>query len=278
VSILNSLGQIVHSESVGPVQGVCRHFRWQVRKLLHQFPCELHIANSRLYIDRAGGVAALVNAMGEYDYNNMRLLCLGLSLSKSTFFDVGANIGSYSLIASELPDVCVVSIEPHPRTFFLLEQNVHRNARSNVTCLNLALSREEGEVWFTDKFDSETNSVVQGGENGIGKIRVPCRRLDSICRELNLYPDFIKVDVEGYEDAVLEGLGNYAGAAKIIFIEGGERQEVRNWMQKAGYSGPWFSHFNRRLLSREKQPRPEDPLYVQNGFIGNLREMKFAIG
>src|ERR1700688_2687348 len=62
---LNTLDQIVHSDSVGMVEGIRRHGQWQIRKLLNLFPCSLPIAGSQLYVDRPGGVAALVNAMGE---------------------------------------------------------------------------------------------------------------------------------------------------------------------------------------------------------------------
>src|SRR5579862_3264367 len=118
--LLNTLDQIMHSDSVGTFKGILRHSRWQLRRVLGRFPCELPIAGSHLYVDRPGGVAALVNAMGEYDYNNMELLRLVLSQGQNTFFDIGANIGSYTLIASEAPDTQVISIEPHPASFVLL--------------------------------------------------------------------------------------------------------------------------------------------------------------
>jgi FkbM family methyltransferase len=268
---LNTLEQILHSDSVRPFQGICRHFHWQVRKALHRFPCELPIAGSQLYVDRPGGVAALVNAMGEYDYNNMQLLRHVLSIGKSTFFDVGANIGSYTLVASEVADATVVSFEPHPATFALLGKSVRRNGRDNVVSLNLALSRAEGELRFTDNSESSINRVVQDGENGVGQLCVPCRRLDAVCSELNLTPDVVKIDVEGFEVAVLEGFGEFAGTAKMIFIEGGERREVRSWMEAAGYGGPLYCHFKRRALKQRKQGRPEDPVFGRLDLFDSLK-------
>jgi hypothetical protein len=103
IQFFNTLQQVRYSESVGTIQGVWRHLRWEIRKRFLGFPCELQVGNSTLYVERPNGVAALVNAMGEYDYNNMNLLRLLLSQEKSTFVDIGANIGSYTLIASEIP-------------------------------------------------------------------------------------------------------------------------------------------------------------------------------
>jgi FkbM family methyltransferase len=275
---LNTLEQIVHSDSVRPLQGILRHSQWQLRKLLRRFPCELPIAGSHLYVDRPGGVAALVNAMGEYDYNNMELLRLVLSQGKNTFFDIGANIGSYTLIASESQETQVVSIEPHPATFVLLRLNVELNARENVHCLNLALSDEEGEVLLSNRSDPAINGVLGPAEKGEENVPVKARRFDQIARELEMDPDFIKVDVEGHEESVLDGFGKHLGEAKMIFIERGDSSYLSRVLQGAGYSGPWFCHFKRRVFSRKKQARAEDPIYLGPKFLSDLREMKFVVG
>jgi FkbM family methyltransferase len=275
---LNTLEQIVRSESVTPVRGILRHSEWQLRKLFRKFPCELPIANSHLYVDRPGGVAALVNAMGEYDYNNMELLRLILSSVHGTFFDVGANIGAYTLIASESPNTHVVSIEPHPSTFALLQLNVELNARRNVLCLNLALSDNDGDAPLSDYSESAINRVLKPGETEEPNLLVPCRRLDTLCYELGLAPTFLKIDVEGYEEAVLEGFGELASDAKLIFIERGDCLELRSVLQHAGQNGPWFFHFRQRRFSKERQARPEDPVYFSPDFIFTLRELGLAIG
>ena len=275
--ILKTLRQIAYSDSVGVVEGVLRHSQWQFRRLLQRFPCELPISESRLYVDQHGGVAALVNAMGEYDFNNMRLLRLILSRGENTFFDVGANIGSYTLVASESRDARVVSLEPHPSTFLTLKQNVQRNARNNVLCLNLALSDEDGYLSLTDLPESSLNRVQKNCTGGTHNLRVISRRFDGLCRELRLYPDFIKIDVEGYEGKVLEGFGDLIGASKIVLIEGGEREDVRSLLQSAGYDGPWFCHFRQGCFSKKQQARPEDPVYLGTEFANDLRKFNFAI-
>src|SRR5579872_3811092 len=119
---VNTLTQISGSDSVGPFEGMRRHLHWQMRKLLRRFPCELPIGSSRLYVDRPGGVAALVNAMGAYDFNNMSFLQLLLRRMGGTFVDVGANIGTYTLMASEVASARVISVEPHPAAFALLTE------------------------------------------------------------------------------------------------------------------------------------------------------------
>lgn len=277
MQFLNTVQQILQCDSVGTLTGLSRHLQWQIRKVLRRFPCELTLAGSRLWVDRPGGVAALVNAMGEYDYNNMCLLRLVLTQEESTFIDVGANIGSYTLIASQVASARVVSIEPHPTTFALLENNVRVNDRRNVICLNLALSDCDGDLHFTDGPESSVNRVVQPGETTGAELHVSCRRLDALCRELEVVPDFVKIDVEGHECAVLKGFGDLRGHPRLFFIEGGESQGVRRWMCAAGYSGPWFVHFDERVVSPVRQRRPEDPVFVHPNFISHLRRMNFDL-
>lgn len=274
---VNTVRQILACDSVGPLRGITGHLGWQLRKSFGLFPCELTIGNSRLYVDRPGGVAALVNAMGEYDYNNMELLKLVLRQKPSAFIDVGANIGSYTLIASEIPGTVVMSIEPHPLTFESLKENVRRNSRTNVACVNIAVSRNDSDIRLSDGNEPALNRVLADDERTDREFVVKGRRLEGVCIELGVVPDVIKIDVEGYEDAVLAGLGIFKRSACMIFIEGGERLEVRSWMHESGYSGPWFVHFGSRALSGFPQKRPEDPVFIQRRWVSLLRQLEFNL-
>lgn len=263
LNFFNSLHQIAHSESVTTFRGVYRHLNWQIRKITRSFPCELLISYSKLLVDRPSGIAALVNAMGQYDFNNMSLVRSLLIQNGGSFIDVGANIGTYTLIASEAERANVVSIEPDPQTFRFLEQNVRLNKRDNVTCLNVALSASEGELRLTQEADSATNRISNNIDRATRTLQVPARRLDQVCRDLEVIPDFVKIDVEGHHKEVLHGFGEYRSAPKIVVIEDGEDNEVKAWMHSAGYSGPWFVHFNYGVLAKQRQARAEDPIFVR---------------
>ena len=276
IQLIDTLQQIRRCDSVVPFLGMCRHLHWQVRKALHLFPCELMLAGSRVHVDRPLSVAAIINSMGMYDHNNMHFIRFMLLRDKATFIDVGANVGAYTLIASEVSDSNVVSIEPHPATFSMLERNVRLNGRRNVTCLNVALSSRDGEVCFTDVPGSSMNRVELGNNIGAA-LRVPSRRLGRVCRELNVVPDLVKIDVEGHEAAVLDGFEDLRGAAKVSLIEGGEGADVQRWMTTAGYAGPWYCHFKQRALLPVRQRRPEDPVFVHKSFLAELQRMNFEV-
>jgi FkbM family methyltransferase len=213
--------------------------------------------------------------MGEYDYNNMQLLKLVLTQRPATFIDVGANIGSYTLVASQVPGTSVVSIEPHPVTFASLRENVRLNGRHNVTCLNIALSRDDSELRLSDHQESTLNRVLAAGEKVDHELHVTSRRLQTLCRELRITPDFIKIDVEGHEREVLDGLGESKTAPNMIFIEGGDRPEIQAWMRESEYVGPCFAHFKARVLSRSSQRRAEDPVFIRKNFVSELQRLGF---
>jgi len=273
LQLLNTLRQISNSDSVNPARGYLRHVQWHLRRLLRGFPVDLVLSRSVLRVEKAMGVAALVNSMGKYDYNNMNFVAEFLSRIGGTFIDVGANIGTYTLVASEVPTARVISIEPHPGTFTQLLDNVRRNGRINVTCLGVALSDHVGNVRLTDLADVAVNRVLGCDEESNQSLTVPCRTMASVCSDLGVTPDLVKIDVEGHERAVLEGFRNAATKCKVILVEGGERATVRDWMRASGFAGPLFVHFKRHVLSRTPQPRGEDPVFIGQSFVPLLRQI-----
>jgi FkbM family methyltransferase len=125
------------------------------------------------------------------------------------FIDVGANCGIYTVLAATInPDVRIVAIEPVPKICAALTRNVRQNRlHGRVTILDVAVGNSDGMVDFHEAEDARMGSLsVHGYQGQAGRlIRVQCRTLDSIVTELNIAPDFIKIDVEGFSDAVLRG-------------------------------------------------------------------------
>ena len=129
--------------------------------------------------------------------------------SARCFFDVGANSGIYSVMGCTVnPDLRVVSVEPVPRVYETLVNNVRQNRLdSRVTALNLALGDRSGSVPFFEAEDPQMGGLhIEGPPDQSGQwIEVDCRTLDSIVEERGLEPDFVKIDVEGFEHGVLRG-------------------------------------------------------------------------
>ena len=128
--------------------------------------------------------------------------------------DVGANVGETVLTAAVGvgPEGHVTGIEPHPKTFQFLSDNVRLNGVSNVALINSAVGCTSGVVTFSDDRRDDMNRVGEGG------LRVPVERLDA------LVPDrgpvaLLKVDVEGYERFVFEGAPALLNRTAAVFFE-----------------------------------------------------------
>jgi len=209
-----------------------------------------------------------------------RLLAKG-----GVFLDVGANIGSYSLVASEQSLAKVHAFEPHPATFRFLLENIRLNRRSNVSALNLAVGKTDGEVLFTNSPGSPTNHIVSDAD-GPGSIRTMCIRLDTFCRNRDTLPDIVKIDVEGFEYDVLMGAGDILPRFRIILLElnglsdkrsEGEK-EITDVLRRANFIGPVYYDDHTLSFSTQAQSwrRYEDAIFVSSRHVRELVEVGYG--
>jgi len=142
-----------------------------------------------------------------------RYFMSGLS-SGDTFIDVGANIGYYSLLAAKKvgPSGRIHAIEASPTIFASLERNIGLNPFKNIHCANVAITEKPTEV--TVYLEDETNlghTTIMMSEYDKNRHRIeatveglPLQEvvpLDEI-----LSARFIKIDVEGAEWPVIQGM------------------------------------------------------------------------
>lgn len=135
-----------------------------------------------------------------------------LAASSEATVDVGANVGLYTTIAATCSDGPVWAFEPVPRTFEILEKNVERNDLGDqVQVARRAVGRDKGRTSFHVPWGDcpSSASLSATGYRGLeGElIEVDVVRLDDA-----LDPDvpvgLVKIDVEGFEDAVIDGMSN----------------------------------------------------------------------
>ncbi len=128
---------------------------------------------------------------------------------ESIFFDLGAHIGQYTLIASPLCRA-VHSFEPVPETFELLKKNVAANALENVSANQCAVCDKcgeviiyEGDLSTIDRSSLSAPAAISGRSFTVSSVS-----LDFYAAKHGVVPSLIKIDVEGAEIAVLRGASN----------------------------------------------------------------------
>lgn len=129
-----------------------------------------------------------------------------------TCFDVGANVGIYVLQIARwsAPDGRIVAFEPNPETLPVLRRHIAMNGLgARVTVVGKAAGARAGSA---ELFDNAAGSGLSriGAPNPA--IHVPVEptsiamtTIDAYCRETGIVPDWMLIDVEGYEFEVLQG-------------------------------------------------------------------------
>ena len=133
-------------------------------------------------------------------------------------FDIGANVGVFSLYASLVKGTKIFSFEPHPENFKKLRNNILNNKIKNIEYLNYALGIDnedrfmiEGSIPGGHKVSNNNSTTVDIG----GGIRVQAVKLESIMDKLKVDKiNFLKLDCEGAEGEIIKSLG-VTGLKKI---------------------------------------------------------------
>lgn len=161
------------------------------------------INNKKIYYNDLHDIAAIIEVyvMDVYKSENIK--------KGSTIIDIGAGIGEFSILASELvgSDGKVIAIEPSPEDFDTLLKNLKENECTNVIPINKALSDKPGvlELEFKGKkFSCDSDSLINIIENSGVDLRTI---------------EFIKMDIEGGEKFVIPSSIDIIKNIKFLTME-----------------------------------------------------------
>jgi len=143
---------------------------------------------------------------------------LAATRSRLRLLDIGALHGVFSLaFTSRRPEAEAVAVDPSPLAFPRLLYNVHANPGSRIRTVEAALSDRGGQLPMRFEWQHAVAGDLSEEESSIS---VRALTGDELCAEFGFEPDTVKVDVEGHEVQVLEGLrGVIARARPLIFLE-----------------------------------------------------------
>lgn len=252
------------------VAAIFRFIKWQINVRINPYPIIYNYTeNSKLIIGKS-----MTGATGDYycgllEFPDMSFL-LHFLREGDLFIDIGANIGSYTILASGEVKATTISIEPIPSTFQLLENNISINRMSQrVIALNVGVGRQAGTLRFTANKDTVNSVAVESDKD---TLEVPVRTLDSIAKDHA--PVLLKIDVEGFETEVCNGGISVLEktSLKAIIIElnrAGERygfsdEEVHKLLVSKGFQPYAYSPFTRELRRLDTFGSKQNTLYLRD--------------
>jgi FkbM family methyltransferase len=243
------------------VQAFGRFARWQLSSRLANKPAVVRFVNETSF-EASRSMCGLTQNIycGLQELMEMAFT-LHLLRPGDLFADVGANVGSYTLLAGGAAKADVIAFEPSPKTFEHLERNIALNGIAGARAVKAAVGSETGSILFTTGLDTQ-NHVLKGGEQADAE-SVPVTTLDIALANRN--PILIKVDTEGFEEEVIRGGLNILRnpQTKCLIVElfelastyGHAEKPVLGELASLGFKPFTYDPFQRTL---EQVPKVED--------------------
>jgi len=188
------------------------------------------------------------------------------------FFDVGANVGAYSLVAAaQNKNIQTISFEPAQINFQRLLQNIRINKFDHIiTPVNFAVSDRSGVTTLEYHDGDGAYPIDEVGSSGhqvhskvsyYGKDYTPLLQqnvivtsLDDFCDMTKIYPTAIKIDVDGIEDKIIKGsaktLNNEKLTSVLVEINKSNDEWIISHLKALGFIGTKHSRHNNWLFAR----------------------------
>jgi len=230
----------------------------------------------------------VLRSFSDADEPDLRVV-RGLVQPGTTAVDLGANIGIYTMVLSELvgPTGSVISVEPVPQTFDVLSRNVRSLAKTNVACVNAAVSDADGHLmmelpnyetggtnFYQARVVATTEPRVQGAKS---HVRVRAAKLDTLVAGARAI-GFVKCDVEGHELACLRGAEMVLDSHSPAWLVevSGDPDELDTSAMKLfqllgdrSYSPWWFD--SHRLIERRSGDHSTNYFFLKEIHLQTLR-------
>lgn len=188
------------------------------------------------------------------------------SFKTGAFFDIGANIGIYSLYCASIhPEMTVLAFEPHKKNFFRLLDNMELNGFKNIVPFMYCIGNKTGHVDFcssSDEIGSTGGQMMESWEVG----ESACWSLDDFIIHgfYSPNPDYIKIDIDGQELKIVEGMMSTLNSQKLksVLIEiETDFMDISNIFQENGFTRN--NKFN-KMKNHSRVRRQKEGINVEN--------------
>lgn len=249
-----------------------RYLRWQFGIRLVSNPVVIDFANGSRLIARHG-VSSVIESYysGLNEFEDMSFL-LHFLRPDDLFFDIGANVGSFTVLASAAVGARSVSFEPVPGVFEQLRDNINLNRIGDrVTAMNTCLGQTSRRLHFTSHMEAGNHVATEQDLSRGDTIEVDVVPLDDVVN--GHPPTLMKVDVEGFETDVFAGatdtLANPGLLALIIETNGSgarygyDELALHQKIIDQEFTAVSYDPFERRLTPRAGINTKGNTLYVR---------------
>jgi FkbM family methyltransferase len=254
------------------LNAISRFLKWQIRCRISKKPYPFSFVDKTFLVIEKGMTGATGNLYtGLHEFSDMGFL-LHFLRETDLFIDIGANVGSYTILASGVKRAETLSFEPSQETFQKLQRNVQINKLDDlVIAHNIGLGSETGILKFTKSLDT-VNHIVKGADHQNGFEDIEVKRLDDLLPEFQK-PTLIKIDVEGFETEVLMGaeatLINQNLKAIIIELNGSggrygfDENKIHKKFMSVGFT-PYIYDPLIRKLTKSHHHGLENTIYIRD--------------
>jgi len=159
--------------------------------------------NFKVYCDTSTWIGGKIAYTGDYE-PELKKVFKSIIKPGDFILDIGANIGFHTLYFAQLTGNMgkVTAFEPVSHNYAALKKNIELNKYTNITSYNIALSNKNEQIKIQADLKSNNPGAYNLFENG--DVSIKCVVGDQVIVDPKV--DFIKIDVEGYESFVLDGL------------------------------------------------------------------------
>lgn len=175
--------------------------------------------------------------LGCYEYEK-QILFSKIVHKGAVVYDIGAYVGFYTLLASELVGQKgrVFAFEPLPKNLYYLKRHLQLNCCSNVTVIETAVGEKDTIVFFEEGIERTFSRV-----SGKGNLKVKMISLDDfVLRDKNPPPEYLKIDVEGSELSVFIGAEKTLSYYKPVIFLSCHSLDLKNrcceFLESIGYN------------------------------------------
>lgn len=284
MSLLNVIKFITNHplNSEHKFNSLIRFVKWQIGSRLVPGAIVYDWVNGTKFLVKTGETGLTGNIYtGLHEFSEMGFL-LHVLRPDDLFVDIGANVGSYTILACSAVGATGIAFEPVPSTYNRLLENMRLNHLDDkVKCVNKAVGVQQGTIAFTSDQDT-VNHALSSDEQCDNVVTVEITSLDAALGEES--PAVMKIDVEGFETPVLDGaqetLKKKSLHSVIMELNGSgsrygfDESQLLELMLDYGFKTYSYNPLNRELINlKGKNLDSGNTLFIRNKALVEERLM-----